>query len=94
MFSDVKTFKRNYEGKISSMFAKSLEGASLLDKYAALASMIRDEINQRWIATNDTYLSKGEREVYYFSLEFLVGKFLENNLLYLNAQDVCRQGLN
>lgn len=93
MFSDIGAFKRNYEVKISSMFAKSLDSASLLDKYVALASMIRDAINQRWIATNNTYLAKGEREVYYFSLEFLVGKFLENNLLYLGARDVCHQGL-
>ena len=94
MFSSKTTFKRNYKKKLSSMFGKSLVDASLSDKYAALASMIRDTINENWVSTNDTYMHQEERQVYYFSLEFLVGKFLESNLQYLNITQIVRQGLN
>ncbi|MDR1157905.1 MAG: glycogen/starch/alpha-glucan phosphorylase [Oscillospiraceae bacterium] len=93
MFANKATFKRSYKKKIASMFGKSLEDASLSDKYVALASMLRDAINDKWIKTNDTYLIQGHRQVYYFSLEFLVGKFLEAHLLYTGMGDICRQGL-
>ncbi len=93
MFSNKTAFKRAYKKKLSSMFGKSLDDASLADKYVTLASMIRDEINEKWVGTNDSYLALGQRQVYYFSLEFLVGKFLESNLMYLQAGEVCRQGL-
>ncbi len=93
VFSNKAVFKRNFKKKLSSMFGKSLEDASTSDKYVTLASMIRDTINQRWILTNDTYLEKSERQVYYFSLEFLVGRFLESNLLYLGARGVVAAGL-
>ncbi len=93
MFSTKATFKRNYRKKLSSMFGKSLDDASLSDKYMTLASMIRDAINEKWVGTNDGYLARGQRQVYYFSLEFLVGKFLASNLMHLDATDICREGL-
>jgi starch phosphorylase len=79
---------------MSSMFGKALEEASLADKYITLASMIRDTINERWVRTNESYLEQETRQVYYFSLEFLLGRFLESNLLYLDICDTVRQGLS
>ena len=93
MFSSKTSFKRNYKKKLSSMFGKSLTDASISDKYITLASMIRDTINENWVNTNDTYLQEKERQVYYFSLEFLVGKFLESNLQYLDVTHTVKQGL-
>lgn len=75
------------------MFGKSLDEASPGDLYATLASMISDHINSKWVHTNNAQLKNSERVVYYFSLEFLVGKFLENNLIYLGLRDVCDEGL-
>ena len=94
MFKNTESFKKAFVKKISSMFGKSLEESSGEDKYAAIASMIRDEINEKWVATNARYLKEGERQIYYFSLEFLMGRFLESNLIYLNARDICAQALD
>ncbi len=94
MFANKTVFKKAFKKKLSSVSGKSLEDASLADKYMALASMLRDVISERWSNTNDIYLARSQRQVYYFSLEFLVGKFLQNNLLYLGAEDICRTGLS
>lgn len=93
MFATKAEFVREYTRKISSMFGKSLDEASSRDKYAALASLVRDEINERWVNTNKNYLNRSKRQVFYFSLEFLLGRFLESNLLYLGLRDVCEEGL-
>ncbi len=94
MFANKTVFKREYKKRISSMFGKSMDDASLSDKYIALASMTRDAINRRWAQTNDDYLQQGKRQVYYFSLEFLVGQFLESNLMYLGVRDLCETALS
>ncbi|MCL2747433.1 MAG: glycogen/starch/alpha-glucan phosphorylase [Oscillospiraceae bacterium] len=93
MYLSKTAFKRDYKKKLSSMFGKSLTDASISDKYITLASLIRDTINENWVNTNDTYFKQNERQVYYFSLEFLVGKFLESNLQYLDAIKTVKQGL-
>ena len=93
MFANKTVFKREFKKKVASLFGKTLSEASQADKYATLAAMIGDEINGRWAATNKRYLAEDKRQVFYFSLEFLVGQFLENNLKYLGVEEVCRQGL-
>jgi starch phosphorylase len=76
-----------------SELSKTFGEATMADKYVVLASMICEEIYEKWGITNDYYLKTGARQVYYFSLEFLLGKFLESNLIYLGAEDICREGL-
>ncbi len=93
MFTTKTAFKRDFKRKINSLFGKSLEESSVNDRYIALASLLSEEINERWMDTNSAYLARETRQVYYFSLEFLVGQFLESNLIYLGVREACEQGL-
>jgi starch phosphorylase len=93
LFNNPKSFKEQYVKRISTKFGKTLHEASPSDQYAALASMVKDYINSHWTKSNHTQLVSNKRVIYYFSLEFLVGKFLENNLIYLGLRDICDEGL-
>ncbi|MCL1820918.1 MAG: glycogen/starch/alpha-glucan phosphorylase [Oscillospiraceae bacterium] len=93
MFHNPKSFKEHFVKRISSMFGKSMDEASVSDLYATLASMITDHINSLWAHSNKVTLDYGDKVVYYFSLEFLVGKYLEKNLIYLGVRDICEEGL-
>ena len=93
MFENKKDFAQAFEQQINVLFGKSLDESTCADQYKALATMLRIAINKSWAKTNKTYLGSGARQIYYFSLEFLVGKFLEQNLLYLGVRDVCEDGL-
>ncbi|MDR2295914.1 MAG: glycogen/starch/alpha-glucan phosphorylase [Clostridiales Family XIII bacterium] len=93
MFDNKEQFVSAYKRKFMSELSKTLGEATATDKYVVLASMICEKIKEKWVVTNDYYLKTGARQVYYFSLEFLLGKFLESNLIYLGAEDVCREGL-
>jgi len=75
------------------MYGKSLDEVSLNDKYAALGSLIRDYISPNWIKTNRQYSDKGEKQLYYFSIEFLLGKLLEMNLLNMGITEICTESL-
>ncbi|MDR1136498.1 MAG: glycogen/starch/alpha-glucan phosphorylase [Clostridiales Family XIII bacterium] len=94
MFNDKEEFVSAYKHRFMSLLSKTVDEATIADKYTVLASMICDNMNERWVVTNTYYLKTGARQAYYFSLEFLVGKFLESNLLCLGAEDVCREGLS
>ena len=93
MFATREDFISAYKRRCTALLSKSLADATSVDKYVALASMIREAMSEKWVNTNDTYLKNESRQVYYFSLEFLIGKFLETNMQYLGVEKICSEGL-
>ena len=52
-------------------------------RYEALARSVRDVLSQRWILTEKTYAKENVKRIYYLSMEFLLGRSLNNNLINL-----------
>ena len=94
MLIDKESFKEAYLNKLQTMYGKNLDEASLNDRYVALGSLIRDCIHSNWTKTNRQYNEKGEKQLYYFSIEFLLGKLLEMNLLNTGLTQVCTEALH
>jgi starch phosphorylase len=61
--------------------------------YRALALAVRDRMQQRWIATTQTYLDLSRKVSCYLSAEFLMGPQLGNNLLNLQIEEDARAAL-
>src|SRR5215469_8284582 len=57
-----------------------VKSASLRDKFEAISHSVRDVLSQRWLKTEQTYLERNPKRVYYLSLEFLIGRSLANNM--------------
>ncbi|HWR38366.1 MAG TPA: glycogen/starch/alpha-glucan phosphorylase [Patescibacteria group bacterium] len=93
MLKDKEHFKEVFEEKLQTIFGQSLEESSAVDRYVALASMIREQVNRNWYETNRQYKLSGEKQVYYFSVEFLMGRLLGSNLYNLGVYDVAREAL-
>ena len=56
--------------------------------------MVSEVISADWLKTN-TYLSENSvKEVHYFSMEFLMGRLITNNIMNLGLRDVVEKGLN
>ncbi len=89
-----KRFKEDYIKKLESERAKSIEEASDWDKYYALGYLIKDYLAENWVMTNKRYVIEEEKQVYYFSMEFLIGKLLINNLINLGIKEICDEGLS
>ena len=82
-------FKQSFETKMYSLYAQSIKDATNEQLLNVLCSVIKDLISKKWI---DNKLDS-QKEVYYFSIEFLLGRQLKSNLLNLGIEDVVRTSL-
>lgn len=94
MFKNKEKFKRGFVQKFRQMHGKDIAAATPESVYQTLGYMVREEAAAHWIDTNKSYRENGAKRVYYFSMEFLLGRLMENNLLNLGALELCREGLN
>ena len=91
---DKEVFSLLFVEKLEATRGVSIEDASPEDCYFALAYLIKDQMMKRWVQTaSDTYRKKQKKQVYYFSLEFLLGRMLESNLNALGLLKVCAETL-
>jgi starch phosphorylase len=91
--SDVDTLKRAFADHLQFSQGKDEHTATALDRYFAVAYSVRDRMMRHWIQTQQAYYRKDAKRVYYLSLEFLMGRALENNLINLGIYDGMRVGL-
>jgi starch phosphorylase len=73
--------------------SKDIHSATLHDVCQALAHTVRDRLVRRWMVTQKTYQEKDPKRVYYLSAEFLLGRFLANNLISLGLYDLAKRSL-
>lgn len=93
MISLKDQFKNDYVKKLKIKSGRTIEEASRWDKYHALSSLVREYMTSDWIDTNKRYNTKGAKQVYYFSMEFLTGKFLKNNLVGIGIKGIVDEAL-
>jgi starch phosphorylase len=91
--SDVDALRRAFADHLQFSIGKDEHSATALDRYQAVADAVRDRMMRHWLQTQQTYYRSDAKRVYYLSLEFLMGKALENNLLNLGLLDNMKAAL-
>lgn len=67
--------------------------ATHFDSYNALAYTVRDRMIERWLDTQQAYYNDDPKRVYYVSMEFMMGRTLENSLINLGMIDDFREAM-
>lgn len=73
-------------------YGKKLEKANKAEVFNALSLTLLEEIVEDWNNTTEIY--KKEKNAYYISAEFLMGRALGNNLISLGLYDDVKEVLN
>ncbi|MBD7935416.1 glycogen/starch/alpha-glucan phosphorylase [Cytobacillus sp. Sa5YUA1] len=93
MFSNTEDFKEAFLKKLEMTCGKSFADSTEKDHYYTLGLLIREYVSTEWINTNERYRIDQVKQVYYLSIEFLLGRLLRNNLLNLGIEQVVSAGL-
>ena len=95
LYKGVRTedFEQSFQENLKYRLVKEPATATDYDRYLSLAYAIRDRLVENWTATQKTYREKKVKRVYYFSLEFLIGRTLGNSVINLQVEDNVSKAL-
>jgi starch phosphorylase len=93
MFFSKEEFKKTFLKRVEMASGRSLSESSERDQYQALGSMVREFVSNDWISTNELHLAVKQKQVYYLSIEYLLGKLLRQNLINLGIEETVQEGL-
>ena len=91
---DNSTIKHDVVERITYQVGKNPATATGRDWFNAAAYVVRDHMVDHWMKTTQNYYRQDVKRVYYFSLEFLMGRTMMNSLLNLNLDEPTRKALN
>lgn len=93
MFKDKFEFKRDFTQRVVEVYGRSVEESHITERYIVLGEMVRDYASVHWKQSKEATAQLQAKQMYYFSLEFLIGRLLTNNLMNLGIYEVVRDGL-
>ncbi|MBQ2966492.1 MAG: glycogen/starch/alpha-glucan phosphorylase [Clostridia bacterium] len=85
--------KKDFTKKLITRYGKDITQASPLHIYEAAGRLVRDYIAHYWHDTRTQYVDEGVKQVHYFSMEFLLGKLLDSNLINLGIKDQFKEAM-
>jgi glycogen phosphorylase len=91
---DVHSIKTCIENHLRYTLACDEHSASDWDIYKSVVLSVRDRLHDRWLKTQQGYYQKDLKRVYYISMEFLIGRLLDNALINLGILDETREALD
>ena len=94
MFSSKETFEANFIEHLQQQYGKNVEDADAIEKYTVLVEMVRSHATTNWMKTQEEMRRVHKKQMYYFSLEFLMGRMLSNNLMNLGIYRIVKDGLD
>lgn len=88
IFENVAIFKKAFVEQVEKTYAIDFNTSSSYQQYVALGTLLKEHIALDWKETNKIEADK--RQVYYFSMEFLMGRMITNNLMNAGVYDVVK----
>nr|WP_324609546.1 glycogen/starch/alpha-glucan phosphorylase [Salisediminibacterium beveridgei] len=86
-------FIKLIEDKLRRKRSKTMEEATENDLYFVIASIVQDNVMPDWLETQKEYTKNRNKQVYYLSMEFLIGRLIESNLLNCGLLDVANESI-
>ncbi|HHV33520.1 MAG TPA: glycogen/starch/alpha-glucan phosphorylase [Acholeplasma sp.] len=92
LFKNKETFIKHFKNEVETTYAIPFEKSNSYQQYVALGKMVKSHVTKDWILTEEK--QKDKRQVYYFSMEFLMGRMITNNLMNAGIYDLVKEAFN
>uniref|UniRef100_A0A7M4FXR7 Alpha-1,4 glucan phosphorylase n=1 Tax=Crocodylus porosus TaxID=8502 RepID=A0A7M4FXR7_CROPO len=90
---DVSELRKSFNRHLHFTLVKDRNVATPRDYFFALAHAVRDHLVGRWIRTQQCYYERDPKRIYYLSLEFYMGRTLQNTMVNLGLQNACDEAI-
>jgi starch phosphorylase len=90
---DIEEFKDAVLNKLTLAVGKDASSATDRDWFVATTLSLRDRVIHRWLEVDRENLARGRKRIYYLSLEFLIGRLLNDVAGNLLMSDVVHRAL-
>ena len=87
-------FKAAVANSVKVLFRKELSEATDQQLFQAVSGVVKEWIVDDWINTHKKIEEQDSKKLYYFSMEFLEGRALGNNLINLRRNKEVREALD
>ncbi|NIA69942.1 glycogen/starch/alpha-glucan phosphorylase [Pelagibius litoralis] len=87
---DAAALRRSIEYHLKYTTGKDPSAATLTDWRLAVSRAVRDLVIAPWFETTQRVYTEDQKRVYYLSMEFLIGRLLEDAILNLGLDDKLR----
>lgn len=92
--ADKPSVQTSFVNHIEYTIARSRFNFDDFSAYLSCSYSVRDRLIELFNDTMDYYISSKAKQVYYMSIEFLMGRFLRNALMNLELEDLYRDSLH
>ena len=91
---DKEEFKADIKDTVRRMYRKTIKEATRQEIFQAVAYVVKDEVIDQWMETQNTLKEEDPKIVYYMSMEFLMGRALGNNMINLMEYNEIKEALD
>jgi starch phosphorylase len=93
MFSNKEEFIAQYCQTVIEKYGHGVEYTRPSERYLVLGEMVKNYASRNWKEAKEAVIENQQKQLFYFSMEFLIGRLLTSNLMNLGIYDIVKEGL-
>lgn len=90
-FNNKDAFKSAFLTTIETKYGKKLSQTNVYERYDVLATLLDESLNEDYVKTNNYVKENNLKKTIYFSMEFLMGRLVTNNLQNSGHYNVVKE---
>lgn len=90
-FENSKIFLKEFKAEVLKEYAIPFEESTPYQQYMVLGNMLMHELASDWYLTKKRVAEQNLKQAHYFSMEFLMGRMITNNLTNYGVYDVVNE---
>lgn len=89
----VESLRKRFVATGHILWGRELSELTPHEMFRTVAATVKELLSENWIRTNRIYSEQKTKQVYYFSIEFLLGRLLNSNLINLGVKELLADAL-